>query len=46
MTIAIVCIAGIGLLAAVTLAIIPILILFFFCQRFVVEGLTASGIKE
>lgn len=33
-------------MAAVTLAIIPILILFFFCQRFVVEGLTASGIKE
>lgn len=33
-------------MAAVTLAIIPVLIVFFFCQRFVVEGLTASGIKE
>ena len=33
-------------MAAVTLAIVPILILFFFCQRYVVEGLTASGIKE
>lgn len=33
-------------MAAVTTAIIPVVIIFFFCQRFVVSGLTSGGIKE
>lgn len=33
-------------MAAVTTAIVPVVIIFFFCQRYVVEGLTSGGIKE
>ena len=33
-------------MAAVTTAIIPVVIIFFFCQKYVVTGLTSGGIKE
>lgn len=33
-------------MAAVTLAILPIIIIFFICQNYIVEGLTSGGIKE
>jgi len=33
------------LMAAVTLAVIPVLIVFLFAQRYIIEGITLTGIK-
>lgn len=33
------------IMASVSLAVIPIMIIFFFAQKYIVEGLTSSGIK-
>ena len=33
-------------MAAVALAIVPVVIIFFLCQSYIVEGLTSGGIKE
>lgn len=33
-------------MAAVALAIVPVIVIFFLCQRHIVEGLTAGGVKE
>ena len=33
------------MMAAATLVTVPVLILFFFCQRFFVRGVTMSGVK-
>ena len=33
-------------MAAATSAIIPVVILFVFCQRYFIEGIATSGIKS
>lgn len=33
-------------MAAVALAIVPVILIFFLCQKYIVEGLTAGGVKE
>jgi ABC-type glycerol-3-phosphate transport system permease component len=33
------------LMAAVTMAVIPVLIVFLFAQRYIIEGITLTGIK-
>lgn len=33
-------------MAAVALAIVPVIVIFFLCQGYIVEGLTSGGIKE
>lgn len=33
-------------MAAATSAILPILLIFFFCQRYFIEGIATSGMKE
>lgn len=33
-------------MAAVALAIVPVILVFFLCQKYIVEGLTAGGVKE
>lgn len=32
-------------MAAATLVLLPIIIMFLFCQRYFVEGVTSSGVK-
>ena len=34
------------LMAAVTLAVIPVLVVFIFAQRYIIEGITLTGLKE
>ena len=33
------------IMASVSLAVIPIMLIFFYAQKYIVEGLTSSGIK-
>ena len=33
------------IMAGVSLAVIPVLLIFLFCQRFIVEGLTSGSVK-
>ena len=32
-------------MAAATCAVIPVIVVFFFCQRFFIEGIATSGVK-
>jgi multiple sugar transport system permease protein len=33
------------MMAAATVAVVPMIIMFFFAQRYFIEGITFSGIK-